>query len=184
MLKVFSAQNCTRIAELRRGVDQAVIFSIKFSPDNIRLAVTSDKSTLHIFDLPTSGAGASQLPLTSSTGSTGSNGGAPNQKWGLIGKIPLLPRFFSDVYSFASAHFEMGDDPAPGAGLAAGQSFKPIPGIPGGRPMKGVVGWLDEATILVIGAGRDGRWEKFVIGLSNDGKRFCVRDGWKRYLGS
>jgi hypothetical protein len=106
-----------------------------------------------------------------------------NQKWGILGKIPLLPRVFSDVYSVASAHFETGDDPGP-AFKTPGSSLGPIPGIPGGRPAKGIIGWLDKATLLVIGAGRDGRWEKFVVGSGDDGKRICVRSGWKRYLGS
>ena len=58
----------------------------------------------------------------------------------------------------------------------------PIPGIPGGKARKGVVGWLDESTIVVVGAGRDGRWEKFVVGFG-EGGRWVGRQGWKRYLG-
>ena len=164
------------------------MFSVKISPDSSHIAVTSDKSTLHVFNLPSAGDAlgmSSKYPtLTNSTGSLGSNSGVPNQKWGLVGKIPFLPRVFSDVYSFASAHFETGDDPAPGQIPATSPPSRPIPGIPGGRPMKGIVGWLNEYTILLIGAGRDGRWEKFVIGTNEDGKFYCVRDGWKRYLGS
>lgn len=102
-----------------------------------------------------------------------------SQKWGILGKIPLLPRVFSDVYSFASAHFEIGDEPVPsmpngfdsGTGMIA-------------RPQKGVIGWTSDHSLIVIGAGRDGRWEKFIIAEGEDGKRYCVRDGWKRYLGS
>ena len=188
LIKVFSTQNCLRIAELRRGIDQATVFSMRISPDSGHIAVTSDKSTLHVFDLPSnndaSGSSTKHLPLTSSTGSVGSNGGAPNQKWGLGSKIPCLPRVFSDIYSFASAHFEMGDDPGPGRNMASTQPSRPIPGIPGGRPAKGIVGWLNDFTIIVIGAGRDGRWEKFIVGNGDDGKRYCVSDGWKRYLGS
>ena len=105
----------------------------------------------------------------------------PSQKWGILGKIPLLPRVFSDAYSFTSAHFESGDDPTIGG---VGAPYVPIPGIPGGKPAKGIIGWLNEYTIMVIGAGRDGRWERFIVGNGNDGKRYCVRNGWKRYLGS
>ena len=102
-------------------------------------------------------------------------------KWGLLGKIPLMPRVFSDTYSFASAHFEMDDDPK--GGLGNGESIS-IPGILGGRPKKGVVGWINDNTMIVIGAGRDGRWEKFILGEGDDGRRRCIRQGWKRYLGS
>ena len=31
-------------------------------------------------------------------------------KYGFLAKVPLLPRPFSDMYSSASAHFEMGDE--------------------------------------------------------------------------
>lgn len=36
---------------LRRGLDKAQVYSIAFSPNSTRLAVLSDKQTLHIFDL-------------------------------------------------------------------------------------------------------------------------------------
>lgn len=160
------------MGELRRGVDHAVIFSLAFSPSNTLLAVTSDKSTLHIFDIPHPHqiAYRSQSPASSSEETT-------NQKWGILGKIPLLPRVFSDVYSFANAHFEIGDEAAPGS------PYTPPLGSSLGRPPKGVIGWFDDQTILVIGSGREGRWERFVLREGEDKRRYCVRDGWKRYLG-
>lgn len=170
MIRVFSTSNCTKMAELRRGVDHAVIFSLAISPSNNMLAVTSDKSTLHVFDLPNprNPAYRSQSPPSQSEEGT-------NQKWGILGKIPLLPRVFSDIYSFASAHFEIGDE--------APLSYVPPLGTSFARPPKGVIGWSDDQTILIIGAGRDGRWERFVIREGDDGKRYCIREGWKRYLG-
>ena len=96
----------------------------------------------------------------------------------------MLPRVFSDIYSFASARIESEEAPKSGpAGSANSKSTAPIPGLPGGRPSKGVIGWLNNHTILVIGAGRDGRWEKFIVGEAEDGTRHCIRQGWKRYLG-
>ncbi|KAL1998773.1 hypothetical protein VTN02DRAFT_5597 [Thermoascus thermophilus] len=171
LIRVFSTSNCAKIAELRRGVDHAVIFSLGISPSNTMLAVTSDKSTLHVFDLPhpRNPARRSQSPSSPSEETT--------NKWGILGKIPLLPRVFSDVYSFASAHFEIGDE-AP-----LGSLYVPPLGTSFGRPSKGVIGWTNDSTILVIGAGKEGRWEKFVIREGDDGKRYCVREGWKRYLG-
>jgi hypothetical protein len=115
-------------------------------------------------------------------GASGSGSGSPalndtdsSQKWGILGRIPLLPRVFSDVYSFASAHFEIGDEP-----LYGGSTTLNSPDI---RPPKGVIGWTSDHSIIIVGAGKDGRWEKFVIAEGEDGKRYCVRDGWKRYLG-
>lgn len=170
-------------------MDHAVIFSIAISPNSDLLAVSSDKATLHIFDLPRFSTVPNQeiLPRershrysnSSSTLTNGEEGN--NQKWGILGRIPLLPRVFSDVYSFASAHFETDDDPQTGLGVSG---TIPIPGIPGGKARKGLIGWLNDSTILVIGAGRDGRWEKFILGEDEEGNRRCVRNGWKRYLGN
>lgn len=189
LVRTFSTANCARTGELRRGVDQALVFSIAISPNSKLLAVTSDKSTLHIFDLPQSHpvSSRSESPAGRSLRSLNASANIDNtdegnkKKWGLLGKIPLMPRVFSDIYSFASAHFETDDNPKAGLGES---KIVPIPGIPGGKPRKGVIGWTDDNTILVIGAGRDGRWEKFILGESDDGKRRCIRQGWKRYLGS
>lgn len=171
LVRVFATSNCAKIAELRRGVDHAVIFSLAISPLNALLAVTSDKSTLHVFDLPhPRNPSRSQSPSSPSEENS-------SHKWGILGKLPLMPRFFSDVYSFASAHFEIGEEAPPGS------VYLPPLGTSFGRLPKGVIGWSDEQTILVIGSGREGRWEKFVIGEREEGKRYCVRQGWKRYLG-
>jgi hypothetical protein len=113
------------------------------------------------------------------------NGGNPSsaddsgsQKWGILGKIPLLPRVFSDIYSFASAHFEIGDEGP--TGLTA--SLEGAAGY--ARHHKGLIGWTSDHSLIVVGAGLDGRWEKFIIAEGEDGKRYCVRDGWKKYLGA
>lgn len=188
LVRVFSTANCARIGELRRGVDQAIIYSIAISPNNTLLAVTSDKSTLHIFDLPSilahsrNGSMTSNRPHRDSDGfSNGSAEESSNQKWGILGKIPLLPRVFSDIYSFTSAHFEIEDIPQTDLGK---NTITPIPGIPGGKPRKGIIGWKNDYTIVVVGAGRDGRWEKFLLVDGDDGRRHLVKNGWKRYLGS
>lgn len=74
------------------------------------------------------------------------------------------------------------------------------------RPPKGIIGWISEDTLVVVGGGQDARWEKFVVlhetahqpqqqqhgygtahgGQQQDGgtRRVCVREGWRRYLGS
>ena len=181
LVRVFSTSNCAKIAELRRGVDPAFVFSISFSPSSTLLAVTSDKSTLHVFDLPPRVSNPiSPPPWTPGSARRSVSPGAEEtgyQKWGVLSKIPLLPRVFSDTYSFASAHFEIGDETSGGPGY-----LPPLGNLPG-RPPKGLLGWVNDETILVIGAGRDGRWERFKLGVNDEGKRVCYRDGWKRYLG-
>ncbi|RMZ83626.1 hypothetical protein DV738_g1132, partial [Chaetothyriales sp. CBS 135597] len=192
LIRVFSTSNCAKIAELRRGVDPAFIFSIAISPDSTMLAVTSDKSTLHVFDLPPplqsphpSFRRRSQSPnITNTNTAAADEEPSSNQKWGFLSKIPLLPRVFSDIYSFASAHFEMGDESIQGSSL----SYLPALGSQPNRPQKGILGWIDNSTLICIGTGRDGRWERFRIGerpgIDDPGQRTIWRDGWKRYLGS
>jgi hypothetical protein len=167
IIRLWSFPSCTKITEFRRGVDQAAVFSLAFSPNGTTLAITSDKSTLHIFDI-------------NSTQTTD----LKQHKYGIFSKIPLLPRQFSDNYATASVKFEMGEESTnfgphtKSATLSAG-----IPGVPGGRPTKGLLGWLDDNTIVIIGAGQDARWERFSIVIEEDsGQKIVAPYGWKRYL--
>lgn len=183
MIRLFGTSNGARIAELRRGVDQASIFSIAISPSSQILAVTSDKSTLHIFDMPhpskpprsDSTIAGRRLTSMGNGSSSPSTEEGPSQKWGFLSRIPLLPRVFSDIYSFASAHFELGDDLS-----QASQNLNGFEEVP--SPKKGVIGWTSDHSLIVVSAGCNGRWERFVIAEGEDCKRYCVRDGWKRFL--
>ncbi|WPH04948.1 Hypothetical protein R9X50_00784500 [Acrodontium crateriforme] len=51
LIRVYSTSTLSQVGEFRRGIDQAIIYNIAFSPRNRWLASTSDKGTLHIFDL-------------------------------------------------------------------------------------------------------------------------------------
>lgn len=174
LIRVYSTSNCAKLAELRRGIDPATIYSLAFSPSGDFLACTSDKSTLHIFDVPhprrTAPHRSQQLG--------GGNEPDPG-KWGILGRLPLMPRVFSDVYSFASAPFEAGDE-----GMIGGIPFSESSTLGTTKLCKGVIGWTSNDSLVVIGAGQDARWEKFVITEGEDGKRHCTREGWKRYLGN
>ncbi|KAL5349799.1 Phosphatidylinositol 3,5-bisphosphate-binding protein [Pseudogymnoascus australis] len=107
------------------------------------LAVTSDKSTLHVFDVPHPSKGArpdSSNPnrrLTSMGSGSPSPVGdeAPTQKWGILSRIPMLPRVFSDIYSFASAHFELGDATPQESGLldSVSEASRPRKGLSVGQ---------------------------------------------------
>ncbi|KAK5229774.1 Phosphatidylinositol 3,5-bisphosphate-binding protein [Exophiala xenobiotica] len=189
LIRVYSTSNCTKIAELRRGVDPAYIFSIAISPNSSMLAVTSDKSTLHVFDLPQSSLSQPHGPRSPRRSQSphvpGDEDVSTNQKWGFLSKIPLLPRVFSDIYSFASTHFEMGDE---NLGLnGSSLSYLPALGSLPHRPQKGILGWTDNATLICIGTGRDARWERFRVGerpgIADEGQRSVWRDGWRKYLG-
>ncbi|OAQ60029.1 phosphatidylinositol 3,5-bisphosphate-binding protein [Pochonia chlamydosporia 170] len=173
LIRVYSTSNCAKVAELRRGIDPATIFSLAFSPSGAMLACTSDKSTLHIFDIPNT-----KRQSVNRSQHLGSSDAEPG-KWGILGKLPLMPRVFSDVYSFTSAPFEAGDET-----MIGGIPFSEGTVLGTMRPAKGIIGWISEDSLAVVGAGKDARWEKFVLVDGENGKRVCVREGWKRYLGN
>lgn len=55
LIRAFDTSSLDQIGEFRRGVDSAITTGLAISPDNRWLACTSDKGTLHIFDLKSSG---------------------------------------------------------------------------------------------------------------------------------
>lgn len=85
IIRIHSTHSTALLHEFRRGLDRAIIFSMAFSPSSTRLAVLSDKNTLHVFDTAT---------ISSS-----------NRRH-VLGKIPFMPRYFSSEWSFASCRVE------------------------------------------------------------------------------
>ncbi|KAK4198956.1 WD40-repeat-containing domain protein [Triangularia verruculosa] len=171
LIRVFSTRTCAKLAELRRGIDPAAIFSLAFNPPGTMLACTSDKSTLHVFDMPKAKrlGGQHEDVAPETTNDQG--------KWGILSKIPGMPRFVKDTYSFAQESFATGDEPSGANQLLSESSTLGTMRLP-----KGVIGWLDDASLLVVGAGTDARWEKFIIKDEGSGKRSLAKAGWKRYL--
>ncbi|KAI5287545.1 Phosphatidylinositol 3,5-bisphosphate-binding protein, partial [Ascosphaera acerosa] len=227
LIRVYATFNGAKLAEFRRGIDTATIYSIAFNTNNSLLAVTSDKATLHVFDLPTpqnlqlrqalvaahrqasqprqpnysrsSRATLGQLQnhgsspehtssssLSSSRANvTGTFSHRYTNKWGMLQRVPLLPRFFSDTYSFASAPFDVGDellpsDGGPSDGTANRQAL--TTDWLSDRPTRGAIGWVSESELVIASAGVSTKWEKFTIAQDANGCRYCVRTGWTRYL--
>ncbi|KAF5101047.1 hypothetical protein D0Z00_001047 [Geotrichum galactomycetum] len=85
IIRLHSTHSTALLHEFRRGLDRAIIFSMAFSPSSTRLAVLSDKNTLHVFDTAT---------ISSS-----------NRRH-MLGKIPFMPRYFSSEWSFASCRVD------------------------------------------------------------------------------
>jgi WD40 repeat protein len=85
IIRLHSTHSTALLHEFRRGLDRAIIFSMAFSPSSTRLAVLSDKNTLHVFDTAT---------ISSS-----------NRRH-VLGKIPFMPRYFSSEWSFASCRVD------------------------------------------------------------------------------
>ena len=292
LIRVWSTDGA-KICEFRRGVDRAIIFSLAFSPSGSHIAATSDKSTLHIFDMPrrqneeeatdntklrhstsksigvssskagkrppvsttarnervgnslstrskhspvgTPPAGTSRLTLSPTKGSpllspatdghsdrvsitpseavshrgstdpywndllrqqrgnrrTSSTINAspdiisdadvadynPSRKYGTLADIPYAPRFLTDTYSSLSCRFEIGDEsPHVSRGTNLQERYAQA------RPAKGRISWIDDDELVVVGAGKDARWEKFRIGYDQDGRRAIAKMGWKHYM--
>ncbi|EPB84617.1 hypothetical protein HMPREF1544_08634 [Mucor circinelloides 1006PhL] len=74
LIRVFNTATGTLLHELRRGMDRAEIYSIAFNTESTRICVSSDKGTIHIFNLDPS-----------------------------VVTHDLLPKYFSSEWSFANA---------------------------------------------------------------------------------
>jgi hypothetical protein len=52
LIRLWSTSQESRLYEVRRGLEKAIVFSLSFSPTGQYLALTSDKASIHIFCLP------------------------------------------------------------------------------------------------------------------------------------
>ncbi|ODV90578.1 hypothetical protein CANCADRAFT_108021 [Tortispora caseinolytica NRRL Y-17796] len=84
IIRIHSTQTTALVHEFRRGLDRAEMYSMAFSPSARRLAVLSDKGTLHVYD-------SVMTPESVST----------NRKH-FLSVLPLLPSYFSSEWSFVS----------------------------------------------------------------------------------
>ncbi|EPS37855.1 hypothetical protein H072_8491 [Dactylellina haptotyla CBS 200.50] len=162
LIRVFSTASSAPVSELRRGIDKAMIYSIAFSPSSNRLAVTSDKGTLHIFDvLPGASSSTEQQQQQQRPSSRSSEQSAShtetNKRFSLLGKVPLLPKYFSSEWSFASAKVE-------GTG-------------------RNSIGWTNEDTVTVTSI-EDCKWEKFVIlnAPHTESGKALEREAWRNFV--
>lgn len=118
LIRIFNTMDGSRLQEVRRGVDRAEINSIALSPNVQWLAASSDKGTVHIFNLrvrvfgedslirPIAVQGPVLLHQNSSTAldplispNTGAN---PNSSLSFMRGV--LPKYFSSEWSFAQFH--------------------------------------------------------------------------------
>ncbi|KAJ1934770.1 Phosphatidylinositol 3,5-bisphosphate-binding protein [Kickxella alabastrina] len=112
LIRIFDTMSGRLVHELRRGVDRADIYSIAFSPDNTRLCVSSDKGTVHIFNLDSKDPAAQQLlsksaaPAPASASASASAAG--NRQSNFKFMKDLLPKYFSSEWSFA--HFRVANE--------------------------------------------------------------------------
>ncbi|CAI2181073.1 4517_t:CDS:2 [Funneliformis geosporum] len=159
LIRVFDTSSGKLLNELRRGVDRAEIYSIAFNQDSTRLCVSSDKGTVHIFNLDAIlGNGVSQSP----------NNGAPY--YGEIINNPkpspspsgnrhlsfmkdILPKYFSSEWSFA--HFKVMAD------------------------CRCICGFGQEKNSVIVVCA-DGSCYKFLYDARKGGE--CTRDNYTKFL--
>ncbi|BGP29006.1 Phosphatidylinositol 3,5-bisphosphate-binding protein [Rhodotorula toruloides] len=92
LVRVWDAQTSYLVKELRRGTDWAQIFGISFRADGGAVAVSSDKGTMHVWDLKRTREESQAERGTDSGSST------PRQKQLSLLK-PYLPKYFSSEWS-------------------------------------------------------------------------------------
>lgn len=84
IIRVHSVANCSLVHEFRRGLDRAIVYAMRFSPDGLKLAVLLDKDTLHVFRL-----------------------GASNREHMLL-RMPLFSGYFASSWLFVLCRIDTG----------------------------------------------------------------------------
>ena len=67
LIRVFNAHSGAQLREFRRGVDRALVYSLVFCPETKYLACSSDKGTVHVFNLKSEGGRVVAPNASSST---------------------------------------------------------------------------------------------------------------------
>lgn len=91
IIRVHDIKTSSLVNEFRRGADPAVITSMKFSPNDTKLAVVSDKATLHIFKV-------------------GDSGETKGNKHHKLHNFSFLPQYFQSTWSFVSKNLSHDND--------------------------------------------------------------------------
>ncbi|KAG6703880.1 hypothetical protein I3842_07G107100 [Carya illinoinensis] len=101
LVRIFSTLDATLLQEVRRGTDQADIYSLAFSSTAQWLAVTSDKGTVHVFNLKVNPGleGGDEPQNASDADVTVTKLSSP-----LSFIQGLLPKYFASQRSFAQFH--------------------------------------------------------------------------------
>ncbi|XP_050381283.1 autophagy-related protein 18a-like [Argentina anserina] len=109
LIRVFNALDGSLLQEVRRGADRAEIHSLAFSSDAHWLAVSSDKGTVHVFNLKVDSGSLGSLGNDKSRSPPNSSS-PPNQS--AISSLSfmkgVLPRYFSSEWSVAKFHLQEG----------------------------------------------------------------------------
>ncbi|RYQ90367.1 hypothetical protein Ahy_B09g096484 isoform F [Arachis hypogaea] len=110
LVRVFNTLDGSLLQEVRRGADRAEIYSLAFSPTAQWLAVSSDKGTVHVFNLKVD---SGLLGLDRSNSSSESNPSSPTAVSSLKFMkekyfTGVLPKYFSSEWSVAQFRLQEG----------------------------------------------------------------------------
>ncbi|GAA5831808.1 hypothetical protein JCM11251_003893 [Rhodosporidiobolus azoricus] len=94
LVRIWDSQTSALVKELRRGTDTAEIFGISIRRDGGAVAVSSDKGTVHVWDLTRE----KDDKRKASSGGSESGSSTPRQKQLSLLK-PYLPKYFSSTWS-------------------------------------------------------------------------------------
>lgn len=159
IIRVHSTHNTALLYEFRRGLDRAIVTSMKFSHDDSKLAVLSDKNTLHVYNVS---------PLNTSLGATSDfathNETYPVNRLHLLGNIAFpipIPKYFKSTWSFCSVN-----------------TNKYHPGGSDNDTINdmGIIGWSGNDSIIIVWQNKK-IWEKYVIVEKRNKSPGDVNDG-------
>ncbi|KAK7269355.1 hypothetical protein RIF29_22080 [Crotalaria pallida] len=98
LVRVFNTMDGSLLQEVRRGADRAEIYSLAFSPTAQWLAVSSDKGTVHVFNLKVD---SGLLGHDRSQSTSESKPASPRGVSSLSFFKGVLPKYFSSEWSVA-----------------------------------------------------------------------------------
>lgn len=153
LIRIFSTHNGSLIKEFRRGLDRADIYEMSFSPKGNKLAVVSDKQTLHVFQISTG---------KENHGKVNSNEDlSKNKHHALRNVVPAgwKPKYLDSVWSMCSTHLK---NPMLRNTDIDSQFQKDKCKIGWSKDSSGESDTEDEDSIVLVWA-QSGVWEKYVI---------------------
>jgi len=96
LIRVWDTATGNRLQEMRRGVDQAIIYSICFSQQTQWLATSSDKGTIHVFKLNEE---VRDVEIREEEVDGDEGGDNPSSSLSMFKNV--LPKYFSSEWSYA-----------------------------------------------------------------------------------
>lgn len=171
IIRVHSTSTTALLYEFRRGLDRAMITSMKFSHNDTNLAVLSDKNTLHVFTI----GPRNDKKLVDPFGEHELVKEPPLNRRHFFQRIPLpipIPNYFNSTWSFCS--------------LNTNKYHTNLDGTSAQNNDTGILGWSGDDSIIIIWKQKK-IWEKYVITENStvaDSGHFnhkfeLIRSGWK-----